>query len=118
MPRGGKRQGAGRKKTSLSRTAKSLKRTTAEEILADQDEMALWADLIKAETQLVVGKGDKQQVVTVVDKRLRFDALRYLSDKRDGKAPMAGEDRGAPVVIQFVRDPRTPAIQVAITPRV
>jgi hypothetical protein len=44
----------------------------AEEILAGVDEAAVWRELVSAG-----------------DLRIRLDALKYLTDRRDGKAPQA-----------------------------
>jgi len=65
MPRGGARPGAGRKpKLKLP----GVTRDIAQAILAGQDEMKCWIELLAAN-----------------DQRLRFDVLRYLTDRRDGK---------------------------------
>jgi hypothetical protein len=85
MPRGGKRPGAGRTKTKLSTTGK-LKKATAEEILAKVDETAVWADLLNAMT--VIPMKDAP-ALNVPDRRLRFDVMKYLTDRRDGKAPQS-----------------------------
>ncbi len=49
-----------------------MKKFAAEQVLAGVDEMELWTGLLEAP-----------------DPRLRFDTLRYLTDRRDGKAPQA-----------------------------
>ena len=89
MSSGGKREGAGRKKTQLSRVTgvghgAGLRKIVAEEILADLDEKALWSGLAQHE-----------------EPKVRLNALKYLTDRRDGKAPQAvsmevsGPDKGA-----------------------
>ena len=88
MPSGGKREGAGRKKTQLSRVTgvghgAGLRKVVAED-LADLDEKGLWSGLAQHE-----------------EPKVRLDALKYLTDRRDGKAPQAmsmevsGPDKGA-----------------------
>lgn len=52
-----------------------LRRTTAAEILAQFDEVQLWSDLL-----------------TDGDSRIKLDALKYLTDRRDGKALQAVAD--------------------------
>lgn len=69
MPRGGKRDGAGRKRSP----AKYLRKATAAAILAAVDEQKLWKDLLDAK----------------VEPRIRLDALKYLTDRRDGKPAQA-----------------------------
>lgn len=67
MPRGGRREGAGRKpKPKLPFTPKNV----AAQVLSDPrvQEVELWLSLL-------------------ADKRTRFQALAYLTDRRDGKAP-------------------------------
>ena len=67
MPRGGKREGAGRKPTVKS-TTNTLRKKTAEEILSKVDEETLWAGLLNSE-----------------DQKIRLESLKYLTDRRDGK---------------------------------
>lgn len=87
MPRGGKRPGAGRKagaaktverKTALKqadpvikivRDSAAGKAVTAAVILAAVDEQALWLQHLNSD-----------------DQRIAIDALKYLTDQRDGKA--------------------------------
>ncbi len=68
MPSGGARQGAGRplKPTIFVRKAQ------AEEILGSVDEIDLWKGLLRSENL-----------------RIRLESLKYLTDRRDGKAPQA-----------------------------
>lgn len=63
--RGGSRPGAGRKPKAKVLVRKIL----AEDILASVDEKSLWKSLLRDE-----------------DSRIKLDALRYLTDRRDGKA--------------------------------
>lgn len=68
MAHGGKRPNAGRKakaKTDLP----TVNKTIAAEVLAKENEIEAWLELLKAP-----------------DTRLRFDVRKYLTDKRDGKA--------------------------------
>jgi hypothetical protein len=87
MNRGGKRDGAGRKKKPFA----LVKKVMAEEILAGIDEKAKWESLVNATTVVSVkGDGEAGSVpVTVPDLRLQFDVMKYLTDRRDGKAPLA-----------------------------
>ncbi len=68
--------GPGRKpahiKRSVSRRGKTLRRATAAEILGVQDECALWDRLLHSD-----------------DDRLVLAALKYLTDRRDGKSYQA-----------------------------
>lgn len=86
MPRGGKRAGAGRKTV---KPQGKVDKAIATQVLDSIPEIEYWQDLIEAECSAVVGKGDNKQIVTFTDKRLRMEALKYLGDKRDGKAPQA-----------------------------
>ena len=61
---GGARPGAGRPRKPL----KILRKVLAEEILSEADEKALWRSLLEDE-----------------DPRTRLEALRYLTDRRDGR---------------------------------
>lgn len=116
--RGGKRAGAGRKPTKLSQATTPLKRVTAEEILAEVDEKAYWHDLLTATTltQVTVititedGKPTGEPTrenMTVPDYRIRLDALKYVTDRRDGKAPQqlqhTGPDGKEPTINVLVR---------------
>jgi hypothetical protein len=82
MPRGGKRQGAGRKPGSINRITalrnanqelreikgqRAREAVTAAAVLGAIDEMGTWLKL-------------------VADPRTRLDAMKYLTDRRDGKA--------------------------------
>lgn len=117
MPRGGKRNGAGRPFVKLSVSDRhTVNKATAEDILASVPEREYWQDLIEAEMQVVVGKEPNKQVITIVDKRLRMEALKYLTDKRDGKAPQAitAPDGGIPtfrVLIEHIGTAHTPTAE-------
>jgi hypothetical protein len=65
---GEERPGAGRK----AKRAVVLRRTLAAEILNSVDEVEVWRGLIER-----------------ADYRTRLDAMKYLTDRRDGKAPQA-----------------------------
>ena len=78
MAHGGAGRGQGRKKNSLSRVTpikaalahgkvEPIRRATAEEILGKQDEMAIWG-----------------QLLTDDDPKVRLDAIKYLTNRRDG----------------------------------
>src|SRR6185312_145128 len=73
---GGRRKGAGRKPGSVKGITKivselpaPLTKATAGQILGLQDEYVLWARHLHSK-----------------DPRIALDALKYLSDKRDGRA--------------------------------
>jgi hypothetical protein len=69
---GGKRAGAGAKpklSTQLMKCARALKKATAGEILAEIDEIQAWKRHLQCE-----------------DNRVSLEALKYLTDKRDGRA--------------------------------
>ena len=65
MPSGGARPGAGRK----SKPMITIRKVMAEEILSAVDEVELWRQLVASE-----------------DLRIRLDSLKYLTDRRGGKA--------------------------------
>ena len=66
MNRGGARLGAGRKPKPML----VLRKAQAEQILGTVDEFELWRELLSCD-----------------DYRIRLDTLKYLTDRRDGKAP-------------------------------
>ncbi len=68
MTRGGARPGAGRK----PKPTVVLRRTMAAEILSAVDEVEVWKGLIE--------RGDYRTIL---------EAMKYLTDRRDGKAPQA-----------------------------
>lgn len=104
MPHGGKRDNAGRPKTKLSRSGK-LNKATAEEILAEHDEKALWSELLEATVVVAVavvdGESGQKEEIVVPDRKIRLEALKYLTDRRDGKAIQkhGGDDNSDPIRI-------------------
>lgn len=88
--RGGARAGAGRKPKPIT----IVRKATAEQVLAGIDETQAWTGILESK-----------------DMRVRLDALKYLTDRRDGKAAQAIEHSGpggqalaAPVLnITFVK---------------
>lgn len=107
MAHGGARKGAGRKRSpirDLQRARKTLKAVSATLILAQIDELAAWKELLSATRTLVVGEGEP---LDVPDYKTRLEALKYLTDRRDGKAPQAiqvsgGEDGSSPVKVMLI----------------
>lgn len=71
--RGGARPGAGRKPKAV----KAVKKIVAEQLLGSVDEQGLWRELLEAD-----------------DLRVRLDALKYLTDRRDGKPAQTVEATG------------------------
>jgi len=89
MPHRGKKASTGRKKVSEARTRKRRTAVQAEDVLGDPgfDEKKAWLSLLKATTRsTVTGEGGKRKQITVPDNRIRLAALKYLTDRRDGKA--------------------------------
>ena len=79
MPKGGKRPGAGRKpKPKLA----AVKRSVAAEVLQSIDEKRYWLDLLGIEPPR---KDGETRVIRLIDSRLQFDVLKYLTDRRDGR---------------------------------
>lgn len=74
---------------------KVVKKVMAEQVLASIDELKLWQELLSAERTVVTKTGS----FDVPDWSTRLDALKYLTDRRDGKAPQAitGPDGGPQV---------------------
>jgi hypothetical protein len=120
MTHGGKREGAGRPKTKLSRLASApLRKSTAEEILSQHDEEALWNELLTANTVIWVaapagGNGNEREHITVPDYKIRIDALKYLTNRRDGMPIQAIAGASGPTVF----DVKIVSIGVPSTPRV
>jgi hypothetical protein len=77
MTRGGARPGAGRK----PKPTVVLRRTMAAEILSAVDEVEVWKGLIE--------RGDYRTIL---------EAMKYLTDRRDGKAPQAVISVEAPAI--------------------
>jgi hypothetical protein len=96
--RGGKRSGSGRKAVKLARTDKKLKRVEAEEILAATDEKQDWIDLLNAtevvSVSVVGGEEGERKQVTVPNHKIRLEARKYLTDRRDGKPAQAVHHSG------------------------
>ena len=65
---GGKRRGAGRKPKTLRPLRKGLPKVNADSILQEVDANQKWKELARSR-----------------DKRLRFEVLRYLTDRSCGK---------------------------------
>jgi len=107
MGRGGIRKGAGRKRSpirELQRARKTLKAVSATLILAQIDELQAWKELLSATRTLIVGEGEP---LDVPDYKTRLDALKYLTDKRDGKAPQSvklsgDEESNSPVKVLLI----------------
>jgi hypothetical protein len=71
--KGGARPGSGRKPKAIV----TLRKATAEKVLASVDEVALWKVLLNHE-----------------EARVSLDALKYLTDRRDGKAAQSIDVNG------------------------
>lgn len=85
--RGGVRVGAGRKPNYLKRLG--MEPLTAAKILANVDELEMWLGLLRD-----------------ADRKIALDTLKYLTDRRDGKAKQAVELSGGAVIGHTVyRDP-------------
>ncbi|HEV7218626.1 MAG TPA: hypothetical protein VGN39_07105 [Terriglobales bacterium] len=102
MTHGGKRERAGRPKTQLSRVKAfaPLRKSTAEQILSQHDEEALWNELLTATSVISVavvsgGNGNEREQITVPDYKIRIDALKYLTNRRDGMPIQAIAGAGA-----------------------
>ena len=106
MNRGGARKGAGRKRSpvrELMRARKTIKAVGATLILGQIDELAAWKELLTATRTLIVGEGEPMDVP---DYKVRLEALKYLTDKRDGKAPqsvkLSGEEGDSPIKVLLI----------------
>ena len=73
MPKGGRREGAGRPRGSLGKKKLATK-DIAVTILHAIDEKKVWMELLASE-----------------DQRIKLESLRYLVDRARGKAPQAIE---------------------------
>lgn len=89
--RGGSRPGAGRK----PKAKVLVKKVLAEDILASVDEKALWKSLLRDQ-----------------DSRIKLDALRYLTDRRDGKAAQSMSLSGADGEALFPHPDNGPRLNV------
>jgi hypothetical protein len=109
MSRRGKRTGSGGKKTAQARTRKRRTPVQAEDVLADPsfDEKKAWVSLLKATTtSTVANKDGKRKQITVPDNRIRLAALKYLTDRRDGKVPSLIYPSAMNKSLAPVEDPR------------
>jgi hypothetical protein len=89
---GGKRPGAGRKPSTIKGVVAKLPKDTAALILAKINENQSWIELLESD-----------------DLRIRLDALKYLTDRRDGKARQGMDlthDGTLRVVVDVVRPDR------------
>jgi hypothetical protein len=80
-----------------------LRKITAEQILSQHDEEALWNELLTASTVISVaviagGNGNEREHITVPDYKIRIDALKYLTNRRDGMPIQAIAGAGGPTV--------------------
>jgi hypothetical protein len=75
--KGGVRPGAGRKPNRIKPIADKITRTSAELILSAINERGVWLELVKDD-----------------DARIRLDAMKYLTDRRDGKPKQSLEHTG------------------------
>lgn len=75
MPRGGKRINAGRKPKPSPKQV--VRKVIAETILAGIDEAKAWSRLLNSE-----------------DDRISLEALKYLTNRRDGMPPQSIEHKG------------------------
>jgi hypothetical protein len=81
MPKGGKRPGAGRKRKPKPKLA-GLTRSVAADVLHAIDEKGYWLDLLSTDRHR---KDGEAHVIRLIDSRLQFDVLKYLTDRRDGR---------------------------------
>jgi hypothetical protein len=99
MPRGGRRDGAGRKPKP---EVPFVPKAKAESVLArlGQD---YEGKKLPTEDQIWLG------LIACGDLRLRFDVMKYLTDRRDGKPiqPIVGDEGRPPVTINISALPRT-----------
>lgn len=72
MPLGGARPGAGRK----PKPKRAVKKVLAEAILSSVNELEMWTDLLTATVTT--------ENATFPDYNIRFKALQYLTNRRDG----------------------------------
>ena len=71
--RGGKRVGAGRKPSRVVEARKVIAASGNGQVLATVDENKIWRGVINCR-----------------DPRIKLDAMKYLTDRRDGKAAQSG----------------------------
>jgi hypothetical protein len=72
-----------------------LRKAMAAEILGTVDEVGLWGQLLSCD-----------------DPRIRLDCLKYLTDRRDGKAPLSVPSEGPAIsfVVRSILDKETTPI--------
>lgn len=105
MARGGARPGAGRKPSptrEIARASKKIKAIGAALILAQINEIEAWKELLTATRTVIVGEGEP---LDVPDYKTRLEALKYLTDRRDGKPKQAivgGEEGDSPVKMLLI----------------
>src|SRR5262249_38557272 len=108
-PRSLRTPGPGWKKTGQTRMRKRRAPVQAEDVLADSsfDERKAWLSLLKATTNSTgVGEDGKRKQVTVPDNRIRLAALKYLTDRRDGKAASFVHPGAVNTALQPLEDSR------------
>ena len=84
MPNGGARPGAGRK----PKQKRAVKKVIAEAILSEVNELQMWKDLLTA----TFVSEDGQHCHP--DNNIRFKALSYLTNRRDGMPPQSVQHSG------------------------
>ncbi len=110
---GGARPGAGRHKKPHT----VLRKTSAEQVLADVDEKRMWLEALTMYEDLKdafqVKKVGGSEFLVAMDPaylckamQIRVDALKYLTDRRDGKAAQGIDLQG--------KDGQPPTIRVLI----
>ena len=99
-----------------------MRKSTAEQILSQHDEEALWNELLTATSVISVaviagGNSNEREQITVPDYKIRLDALKYLTNRRDGMPiqAIAGAGASGPTVfkvniVQIGGEPSTPQL--------
>ena len=95
MNRGGARLGAGRKPKPML----VLRKAQAVQILGTVDEFELWRELLCCE-----------------DLRIRLDTLKYLTDRRDGKAPQTAAEGPLKIEKIILTMPALPGPKAEVLP--
>lgn len=89
MTNGGARPGAGRP----PKPKRAVKKVMAEAILSSINELEAWQDLLSATTitsvVVIAGGEGERESMTVPDYNIRFKALSYLTNRRDGMPPQS-----------------------------
>lgn len=88
---GGKREGAGRPTGAVEKAKQSI----AVRVFKKVNEVAVWAKLLASD-----------------DEKIVLDTMRYLTDRRDGKAaqPLSG-DKDNPIAVQIITNLDLPPIK-------